>query len=78
MKLTKADFRCSFFDESCDLDQDVIDQCLRDQKLRELIEKRIELLSQLIEKKKEQNEPHKWVSDMIDILQKLLEESKKN
>jgi len=51
-----------------------VDQC---KKLRELLEKRIVLLEYLIEKKEGQNEPHKWVSDMIDVLQKLLEDCKK-
>ena len=50
---------------------------LQNQKLRELIEKRIELLNELIEKKKEWNEPYKWVSDIVAVLQKLLKESKK-
>lgn len=49
----------------------------QNQKLRELLEKRIVLLEYLIEKKEGQNEPHKWVSDMIDVLQKLLEDCKK-
>jgi len=67
MKLTKADFRCSFFDESCDLDQDVIDQCLRDQKLRELIE--LHIKSEIQNGKK---------ITRLERLQELLEESKKN
>ena len=68
MKLTKADFRCSFFDESCDIDQDVIDQCLQDQKLRELIEKYIQQDSILYNGMTDE--------DLKRELQKLLDESK--
>ncbi len=56
-------------------EQEIINE--KNQKLEQLIKKRIELLNQLIIKKKEQNEPYKWVSDMIIMLQKLIEDSKK-
>lgn len=49
----------------------------QDHKLRELLDKRIELLLILIEKKKEQNEPFKWVTDMIEILKNLQRDSEK-
>lgn len=52
-------------------------QILQDQKLRQVLDTEINLLMTLVEKKKEQNEPFKWVSDMIDTLKKLQQNSEK-
>jgi len=60
-----------------DLNPNDCNWCVQNQKLRVLIEERIRLLNQLVENKKKQNEPYKWVSDIIGVLQKLVEDCKK-